>query len=115
MSLWELVAVAGTMASVLGVFLTIYVFLNNRTLKQESKATRDLIIRMDAGHSEILSRIDQGQEETRKEVAEARKETAEARKEMAEARREMAEAIKYLADLIRMEGERTRQAVRAPS
>jgi len=34
---------------------------------------------------------------------------------MAEARHEMAEALKYLADLIRLDGERTRQAVRAPS
>lgn len=65
---------------------------------------------------EVLMRIEIGQEETRKEVAEARKEIAEimanTRKEiadtMAEARKEMAEAIKYLGNLIVSEGEKTR-------
>ncbi len=90
MSFWELIAVAGTMAIVLGVFLTAYGLINNRTLKEESRHTR-----------EILDRIERGQEELRRESAEARK--------------EMAEAIKALGELIRHEGERTRQAVRAPS
>ena len=83
MSFWELLALVSAMATILGIFLTIYGFINNRTIKEESRQTR-----------EILDRIDRGQ---------------------SEARKEMAEAIRYLADLIRTEGERTRQTVRAPS
>ncbi len=83
MSFWELLGVVSAMATILGVFLTIYGVINNRTLKEEFRITRDM-----------LARIDQGQQE---------------------ARNEMAEAIKYVAALIRAEGERTRQAVRAPS
>ena len=97
MSFWQLLGLVSAMATILGVFLTIYGVINNRTLKEEFRITR-----------EILGRIEQGQQE-------ARKETAEARKEIAEARKEMAEAIRYLADLIRAEGERTRQTVRTPS
>ena len=82
MSFWELLGVVSAMATILGVFL-IYGVINNRTLKDEFRITRDM-----------LARIDQGQQEARKE---------------------MSEAIKYLADLIRTEGERTRQAVRTSS
>ncbi len=83
MSFWELLGLVSAMATILGVFLTIYGVINNRTLKEEFRITRDM-----------LARLDQGQQEARKE---------------------MAEAIKYLADLIRAEGERTRQTIRAPA
>ncbi|MBI4443656.1 MAG: hypothetical protein HY649_09820 [Acidobacteria bacterium] len=94
MSFWEQLGLMSAMATILGVFLTIYGILNNKTFREESRATR-----------EILDRIEQGQNEARKEVAAA----------MAEARKEMAEAIRYLADLIRLEGEKNRQAIRASS
>ena len=97
MSFWELLALVSAMATIMGIFLTIYGVVNNRTLRAEFSNTR-----------EILSRMEQGQEEGLKGIAEARK-------EMAEARKEMAEAIRYLADLIRVEGEKTRQAIRTPS
>ena len=90
MSFWELLALVCAMATIMGAFLTIYAMINNRVLREESAHTR-----------EILARMEQGQQNVQKEVAEAR--------------REMAEAIRYLADLVRIEGERTRQAVRAPS
>lgn len=83
MSFWELLALMSAMVTILGVFLTIYGVINNRTLKAEFGNTR-----------EILASIEQGQNEARKE---------------------MAEAIKYLAELVRIEGEKTRQAIRAPS
>ena len=118
------------MASILGVFLAAHARYNNRLVKEEARHAQ-----------EILTRIEQGQQETRKEVAEARTEMAEAfrrieegqsaaRREMAEAFRKMdetlrrmdetlrrmdeghRETIKYLADLIRSEGEKTRQAIR---
>ena len=108
MSFWEMLGLVSAMATILGVFLTIYAMINNRVLKAESQHTREMLARMDHEHGEILRRIEQGQQE-------AQNNTAEARREMAEARREMAEAIKYVADLVRAEGDRTRQAVRAPS
>ena len=101
MGFWQLLTLGGTMATILGVFLTFYAMINNRTLKEESQHTR-----------EILYRIEQGQAEARKEMAETRKEIAQA---MAEARKEMAEAIKALGGLIRSEGEQTRDVIRARS
>ena len=80
-------AEVGLAATILGVFLTLSGIINNRTVKEGFRNTQ-----------EILSRIERGQEEARKETAEARK--------------EMAEAIKYLGDLIRAEGDTTRQAIR---
>ena len=97
MSFWDLLALMIAMATIMGVFLTIYAMINNRVLKEESAHTREILARMEQGQQ----RMEQGQQNVQKEVAESR--------------REMAEAIKYLADLIRMEGDRTRQAVRAPS
>ena len=81
MGFWEALGQVGVTATILGVFLTIYGLINNRTLKEESRNTR-----------EILSRIEQGQ---------------------SEARKEMAEAIKYLAQLIVAEAEKTREDIKA--
>jgi hypothetical protein len=61
----------------------VYGVINNRTLKEETRGLR-----------EILLRIEQGQ---------------------TEARKEMAEAITYLAQLIVLEDEKTRQAIKASS
>ena len=88
MSLWEAMALVGTMATILGVFITLYGIINNRTLKGEARGLR-----------EILLRIEQGQNETRQAANEAR--------------REMAEAIQRLGELIVLEGEKTRETVRA--
>jgi len=73
-SLGELIAVAGTMASVLGVFLAISIAINNKTRREESQHTR-----------EILARIEQGQNEARKAMAEARSTMAAVGREIAEA------------------------------
>ena len=101
MGFWQLLTLGGTMATILGVFLTFYAMINNRTLKEESKNTRDVLLEESKHTREILLRIEQGQ--------------AEARKETAEARKEMAEAIKSLGGLIRGEGEQTRDVIRARS
>jgi hypothetical protein len=87
MGFWETLGQVSVTATILGVFLTIFGLINNRTLKEESRNTR-----------EILGKIEQGQSEARKETAEARK--------------EMAEAIKYLGQLIVAEAERTREAIK---
>ncbi len=92
MSLWELLALAGTMSTILGAFITVYAIINGRN-------TRKILTRMEEGHietrkelREILIRIEQGQ---------------------SEARKEMAEAIKYLAQLVVSESEKTRQVLKA--
>ena len=94
------------MVAVMGVFLTYYGLTNNRTIKEESRATREILLRMEQGQAEArkearesLERIEQGQ--LRVEETQSRAST-----EMAEARKEMAEAIRYLADLIRAESRR---------
>lgn len=92
MSFLELLGLAGTMVTVMGVFLTYYGLINNRTIKEESRATR-----------EILLRIEQGQAEARKEARETLFRIEEGQ---SQARTEMAEAIRYLADLIRVESGR---------
>ena len=94
MGFWQLLTLGGTMATILGVFLTFYAMINNRTLKEESKNTREVLLEESKHTREILLRIEQGQ---------------------AEARKEMAEAIKALGGLIRSEGEQTRDAIRARS
>jgi len=94
MTFWEALTVAGLITTIMGVFFTICGILNNRTLKEESRHTR-----------EILIRIEQGQEETRREIAQM----------MSEARKEMTEAIKYLADLIRVESQATREMIQGRS
>jgi uncharacterized protein (DUF3084 family) len=112
----------GTMATILGVFLTIYGILNNRVMRAAVESIRDLIREFRQETVELLDRIERGQEELRRETAELRRETAKlrrevakTRREVAEARREMAEAIKYVASLIVSESERTRQAIRGTS
>ena len=99
MSYLEAIGLVGTMATILGAFLAIYAIINNRTLKGESKATRDILVRMEQGQEaqasaarNILERIERGQEEARKE---------------------MARALERLSQLIVQEGERTRQAITA--
>lgn len=44
MSFWETLTLVGTAATILGVFLTLYTRINNKTLKEESRLTRESII-----------------------------------------------------------------------
>jgi hypothetical protein len=92
MSFWELLALGSVIATVLGVFVTLYGMINNRTLKEESKITREMIRQEFGGTRELLSKIEQGQ---------------------SEARKEMAEALRYLADLIRLESETSRELIKS--
>lgn len=76
MSFWEVLALVGTSATILGVFLTVYGIINNRTLKNESRLTREMI------------------KETVAETREMIKETA------AEISKMISESTKYLGQLI---------------
>ncbi len=92
MSFWEILALVGTGSTILGVFLAWYARLNNKTIKEENRLTRELMDRMDRRH-----------EDTSKEMAEL---LNEIRKGQEDARKEMAESFKYLGNLIVVEGER---------
>jgi uncharacterized membrane protein (DUF106 family) len=107
MSFWELLALVGTMAIILGVFLTFYALINNKTLKEESKLTRETIaslIKEEAKNTrDMLDRMEERQIEARKETREL----------FERIEKEQIESRKYIADLIVSEGEKTRQAVKS--
>lgn len=43
MTFMENLALVGTAATILGVFLTVYAIINNKTFKKESKLTREAL------------------------------------------------------------------------
>jgi hypothetical protein len=46
MGFWEALGQVSVTATILGVFLTIYGLINNRTLKEESRNTREILSRI---------------------------------------------------------------------
>jgi len=79
MSFWEIITLGGTMATILGLFLTVYALINNKTLKEESRLTREGIkeesrlTREEINElgkylGEILDRIDKRAEDRHHEV-----------------------------------------------
>ncbi|MEK6591195.1 MAG: hypothetical protein AABZ11_11025 [Nitrospinota bacterium] len=93
MSFWESLAFSVTMATMLGVFLTIYGMINNKTLKVESKNTRDIIT------------------EFRKEMIGEAKNTKEILERITQLIASEGEKIDRIAQLIVSEGEKTRQTI----
>jgi hypothetical protein len=91
MNFLESLALVGTAATILGVFLTVYAIINNKTLKNESRLTREAL----AEESRL----------TRETIIEETKLTREMIKETTEY------LAKYLGDLIVAEGDRTRKAI----
>ncbi|MEW6096108.1 MAG: hypothetical protein AB1567_06245 [bacterium] len=87
MTFVESLAGVGTAATILGVFLTVYAIINNKTLKKESMLTREAL----AEESKL----------TREVLAEESKLTREMIKE----------TTKYLGDLIVAEGSKIRKAI----
>jgi predicted NBD/HSP70 family sugar kinase len=82
----------GIAITILAAILTYQAWNNGRWMKQTNKDTQNWTKQAHQDTIEILARIEQGQQEARKE---------------------MAEAIKYLADLIVSEGNKTRQALKS--
>jgi hypothetical protein len=60
MSFWEILTISGLVATIMGAFLTLYALINNKTLKEESRLTR-----------EMLDRIERGQENLQRGMTEA--------------------------------------------
>ncbi|MEW5767377.1 MAG: hypothetical protein AB1797_07080, partial [bacterium] len=95
MSFIEALSLVGVAATILGVFVTVYAIINNKTLKKESKLTRETL-------GEALERES--------------KLTREALEKQSILTREMIQQTnqylaKYLGDLIVAQRERTHQAV----
>lgn len=59
MNFWEALALVGTSATILGVFLTVYGIINNRILKNESKLTREMIKETSAEISKMIKEMGQ--------------------------------------------------------
>jgi hypothetical protein len=93
MSFIEALALVGTGATILGIFPTAYAIINNKTLKKESKLTREIIVEE--------SRL------TREDIKESR----EAIKEEGRLTREMIQqTTKYIGDLIAAQGGKVQNA-----
>lgn len=98
MSFWELLALAGTMATILGIFLTIYALINNKTLKEEARLTRES--------------IEASRRETRESIEASREETRRLLEKMDSRLEKMDSTLKYIADLIVSEGRKTRDLIK---
>ena len=110
MSYLEAIGLVGTMATILGVFLTLYGIFNNRTLKRESRETREMIKEESKATRDILVKMEQGQEAQAKAARDILERIGRGQEE---ARKEMARALERLSQLTVQEGERTRQAITA--
>ncbi len=115
MSFWELLALAGIMSTILGAFITAYAIINGRNTRKILTRMGEGLIRM----GESFMRMEEGVIKMGEEYIETRKELREILIRMEqgqdEARKEMAEAIKYLGQLIVSESEKTRKVLKAPS
>ncbi len=127
MSFYEILTFGGVMTTILGVFLTLYAIINNRTLKAEAKNINELINEFRREHQETMRMMSANLDEFRREhqktmqilsenLKESRERLDEFRREHSEKmdgfRKSHEEMIKYIADLIVANGERTRQEIR---
>ena len=69
MSFWEAVALVGTMATILGVFITIYGLINNRVLKEEARSAKEMAQQESRSIREMLDRMDHRHQETSRYIA----------------------------------------------
>jgi dihydroxyacetone kinase len=113
MSFLENLALVGTATTILGVFLTGYAIVNNKTLKKESKLTREVLAEIIEKESKL----------TREAIAEETRLTRETMEKESRLTREMIaketslvremikEIAEYLGNLIVAEGDRTRKSI----
>jgi len=109
MSFYDVLALGGVMATILGLFLTLYAIINNRTLKAEARNINELISQFRKEHHETMQIMSGNLDEFRKEHRETMQVMSE---KLDEFRRSHEETIKYIANLIVTNGERTRQEIR---
>ena len=87
MNFLQILAIVGTAATILGVFLTGYAVINNKTLKEESRLTREAIAKSE---ETIAKSIAGSQEVIAKSIVESKETIAKI----------IQETAKYLGDLI---------------
>ena len=104
----------GVAITVLAAILTYQAWNNGRWMKQTSRDTQNW---MKQAHNDTQELIKQTHQDMQSLVKQGHQGTLEIlariEKGQQEARKEMAEAIKYLADLIVSEGNKTRQALKS--
>jgi cell division septum initiation protein DivIVA len=124
MSFLENLALVGTAAIILGVFLTGYAIVNNKILKKESKLTREVLAETIEKESKLTREaIAEESKLTREAIEKESKLTREAIIEESRLTREMIaqetslvremikEIAEYLGNLIVAEGDRTRKSI----
>ncbi|MCS7228682.1 MAG: hypothetical protein RMJ81_03165 [Candidatus Kryptonium sp.] len=109
MNFLEALTFGGIIATILGVFLTLYAIINNKTLKAEAKNISELITEFRREHAETMRIMMERLDDFRREHAETMRMMAE---KINEFRKSHEETIKYIANLIVTNGERTRQEIR---
>ncbi len=57
LSFWEILALIGTASTILGIFLTFYAIINNKTLKKESRLTREVLTETIAEESKLTREV----------------------------------------------------------
>ena len=67
MSFYEILTLGGVMATILGIFLTLYAIINNKTLKAEARNTNELINQFRKEHHETVRIMSGNLDEFRKE------------------------------------------------
>lgn len=127
MSFYEILTLGGVMSTILGIFLTLYAVINNKTLKAEARNTNELITQFRKEHQETMRVMLENLEDFRKEhretmqimlenLEEFRREHRETMRIMSEKidefRKSHEETIRYIANLIVTDGERTRQQIK---
>jgi len=103
MSFWELLALSSAVATIMGVFLTIYALINNKTLKEESKLTRETLQKLITEESRL----------TREMIERMTERTEKMIERMTERTEKMIErTTEKLGELIVSEGQKTRELIR---
>ena len=95
MSFYEILTLGGVMATILGIFLTLYAIINNKTLKAEARNTNELIKQFRKEHHETVRIMSGNLEEFRKEHRETKRVMLE---NLEEFRKEHRETMRIMSD-----------------
>jgi cell division septum initiation protein DivIVA len=105
---------AGTMASILGIFFAVYTKHNNRTLREESRLTREAVQEESRLTREAVQEESRLTRETMVEESRLTREMIAQLGERLDATlNKMNDTLQEIARLVVAEGEKTRQAIKA--
>ncbi|CUU05444.1 hypothetical protein JGI3_01127 [Candidatus Kryptobacter tengchongensis] len=95
MSFYDVLALGGVMATILGLFLTLYAIINNRTLKAEARNINELISQFRKEHHETMQIMSGNLDEFRREHRETMQVMSE---KLDEFRREHRETMRIMSE-----------------